>query len=249
MKLAVWAIATQTLAQSFMRYDTSECIGVWGPSEYLGEKASLSVEIKPHVASGSVAVAIFNSNDRFDILASAVQNDYIICSPEDVAAKTCRESELGKFHLKTNTSRIINEIMSWQLLQNASNSNTAKDVYKLTPSKLVFNVNSTGFYCIFLAAQGFKDSVDFDSVFVVKNPYGLLPALFYPALPFYLTFSILYTIVGIGWMTLSFLYWKDLLPIQHYVSAVIAFLIVEMAFNYGFFSDYNNKGTICIKID
>ncbi len=31
---------------------------------------------------------------------------------------------------------------------------------------------------------------------------------------------------------------------QHYITAVIAFLIVEMAFNYGFFEDYNTTGVV-----
>jgi hypothetical protein len=33
--------------------------------------------------------------------------------------------------------------------------------------------------------------------------------------------------------------------IQHFVSAVIMFLIIEMAFNYGFFQNYNANGYIC----
>lgn len=41
---------------------------------------------------------------------------------------------------------------------------------------------------------------------------------------------------------MSFKSWKDLLPIQHYVSGVIAFLLIEMAFNYGFYANYNETG-------
>jgi hypothetical protein len=43
-------------------------------------------------------------------------------------------------------------------------------------------------------------------------------------------------------MYVSFKSWKDLLPIQHYVSGVIAFLLIEMAFNYGFYANYNETG-------
>lgn len=52
----------------------------------------------------------------------------------------------------------------------------------------------------------------------------------------------MYLVFGSVWMILSFKYWKDLLPLQHFVSAVIAFLLVEMSFNYAFYEKYNETG-------
>jgi chromate transport protein ChrA len=83
---------------------------------------------------------------------------------------------------------------------------------------------------------------DFDLRVDWVNPYGKLPAIFYPALVFFSTLSTIYLLFGVGWMYGSYKHWKDLLPIQHYVSAVIAFLLVEMAFNYGFYENYNENG-------
>ncbi|RKO92705.1 lung seven transmembrane receptor-domain-containing protein, partial [Blyttiomyces helicus] len=57
--------------------------------------------------------------------------------------------------------------------------------------------------------------------------------------------SVIYLIIGVGWMVVSFIHWRDLLPIQHYVSGVTIFLTLEMAFNYGYFEDFNHWGRSC----
>eukprot|EP00842_Homolaphlyctis_polyrhiza_P005984 jgi/Hompol1/6387/HPOL_000771-RA len=106
-----------------------------------------------------------------------------------------------------------------------------------------YNITRTGYYCIYIATNLEKDldySIDID----FTNPYGKLPGFFRPALVFYGFISMAYLVVGVVWMALSFRYWKDLLPIQHYVSGVIAFLILEMAFNYGLYEDFNETGRV-----
>ncbi|CAJ0914533.1 9080_t:CDS:2, partial [Entrophospora sp. SA101] len=48
------------------------------------------------------------------------------------------------------------------------------------------------------------------------NPYGELPASDYPKLPFYGSLSLTYLVIGLLWMTLSILHWRDILPVQEY---------------------------------
>ncbi|KAI8901290.1 lung seven transmembrane receptor-domain-containing protein [Globomyces pollinis-pini] len=110
--------------------------------------------------------------------------------------------------------------------------------------KIKYNVEVSSLYCIYISSSTQEDVRDFTTNFILTNPYGLLPAIFYPSLPFYATMSVLYSIIGVSWMIVSFMHWRQLLPIQHYVSGVIAFLVVEMAFNYGFFENYNETGEI-----
>jgi hypothetical protein len=103
---------------------------------------------------------------------------------------------------------------------------------------------TSGFYCIFVGSENSVGKIDFETHFIVNNRYGKLPAIFYPALPFFSLLSIIYSIYAVVWLYLSFQHWKSLLPIQNYVSGVITFLVVEMAFNYEFFNSYNRNGSI-----
>ncbi|CAG8724693.1 422_t:CDS:10, partial [Dentiscutata erythropus] len=105
----------------------------------------------------------------------------------------------------------------------------------------IYHVNKTGFYCV--AAFSFEDRVgDFMIRIDWRNPYGELPASDYPKLPFYGLLSLVYLVIGVIWMTLSIIHWRDILPIQNYISSVILFLMLEMAFNWGYWENYNNYG-------
>ncbi|KAL5034175.1 hypothetical protein RTP6_002039 [Batrachochytrium dendrobatidis] len=112
---------------------------------------------------------------------------------------------------------------------------------------IVYNVAESGMYCVLMLTEQKKDQDYYLSV-VMNGPYGLLPGMFYPAWIFYGVISMAYLILGIVWMSLSFKYWKDILPIQHFVSGVIAFLIIEMAFNFGMYDNYNNTGVVSIPL-
>ncbi|KAH9273730.1 hypothetical protein BASA83_004064 [Batrachochytrium salamandrivorans] len=110
-----------------------------------------------------------------------------------------------------------------------------------------YEVPVAGMYCVLMLTQQQKD-VDYNVEIIMAEPYGLLPGLFYPALIFYGVISMAYLLVGIIWMSLSFRYWADLLPIQHFVSGVIAFLIIEMALNFGLYDSYNSSGVVSVAL-
>ena len=159
----------------------------------------------------------------------------MICSELLVIEGFCNSTQIGTI-LANKTSlhaQLLNDKVEWGAATND------------TLLKFKYQVNETGFYCTLIMGVDVKEPRDFTSTALVKNPYGLLDGYLYPALPFYRTMSVIYSIIGIGWMTVSFLYWKDLLPIQHYVSFVIAIIVTEMAINYGFFESYNQMGTPC----
>ena len=198
------------------------CDGIWGPNDYLGEKASIDFQLTPISATGRISLAIFNIKD----LARLTW-----CQDKEVSSGICNSTELGLIHVNSteSTEDLLHETITW-------------DDANKTTARYVYNVKNTGFYCTVVMAVGLMEPRDFTTTRVVKNPYGLLDAYLYPALPFYRTLSIIYSVIGIGWITLSFLYWKELLLIQHYVSLIILFLVTEMAFNYGFFESYNQTG-------
>lgn len=123
---------------------------------------------------------------------------------------------------------------------NAANNFTARATYK---------VNETGYICVSadVVKHGKTGSVRFDSNAFVGmiewvNPYGRLPASEHPKLTFYGVMSLIYLVLGIVWAVGSFRYWKDILPIQMYISGVLLFLILEMAANYGYLENFNHSG-------
>lgn len=79
--------------------------------------------------------------------------------------------------------------------------------------------------------------VDFENVFE-----GHLPASEYPKIWFYGALACAYTLIGLGWAYLCFRHRRDILPIQHYVSATIIFIVVEMIALSGYYRYLNYSG-------
>lgn len=103
-----------------------------------------------------------------------------------------------------------------------------------------YSVFDPGMYCVeWIFVKGFVSgslTVNF------KNSYGLLPSIFYPGLPFYKILSVVYLILGLLWMAGCFIYWKDILKMQLFISGVFVFLIFESVAHYFLFSHYNQNG-------
>ncbi|CAJ0646865.1 5548_t:CDS:10 [Entrophospora sp. SA101] len=64
------------------------------------------------------------------------------------------------------------------------------------------------------------------------NPYGELPASDYPKLPFYGSLSLTYLVIGLLWMTLSILHWRDILPVQKHSYDGIKMTIIQLISGY-----------------
>jgi Lung seven transmembrane receptor len=237
----IFFLTTVVLSQKFNRYDISQCIGVWNQDTIGGKLSWLEISVEPIAKAGKLAAAVFNFKDRYNIQAEELIHDYKLCSATDVSSGVCNAAELEKFHIKSSVSDIpvLNELISWSGDERVHSNNVSTSIGVF---KFKYQVKETGFYCIFLGSQQSEENVDYKPTFTVSNPYGKLPAIFFPALAFFGVLSIIYTIIGILWVGVCFRHWKDLLTIQHYVSWVIAFLVVEMAFNYGFYENYNATG-------
>lgn len=193
-----------------VRYELLECQGVYGTDSFpRGAQAYLQVAVTPHSSKGSVAIALLNFRDR-EALARTISGNYWICSQRQIDAKACLPTELGKFHVSATPSLpILNEISSWgqdplepspaasvAASPSAIPSPTAAAVPLVekmvkrqtrTPNRLMYrySVNNTGLYCALVGSTQSEPGADYDMKFTAANPYGLLPALFYPALPVY----------------------------------------------------------------
>ncbi|KAJ3300205.1 hypothetical protein HK104_003434 [Borealophlyctis nickersoniae] len=241
---------TETLTPSQIQ----KCQGMWGPKDIPGhsnDNGTFTITFRKVRAPLILSVLVYNYFDQ-DLLEKTDTNRIIVCGDGTaLEAGRCKSDDRGKFLIKTGTphSPIFNPV---EHFTHSVDSANAKDT-----RKLVYSVTDTGFYCVIAVPVAPMDTVDAgepDFVVDVKieNPYGSLPAMDYVKLPVRLremmadmlfgVLSVIYLVIGVVWMVASFLHWRDLLPIQHYVSAVTIFLTTEMAFNYGYYEDYNRWG-------
>lgn len=123
--------------------------------------------------------------------------------------------------------------------------NTPSAITPVSNTNLSFRLTtpSSGYYCVKLLGS-LRSDEDYGLTISFANPYGLLPAIFYPAMRFYQTIALLYLVIGCVWMYSAYKHWHDLLAMQHFVSGVIAFLVLEMAFNYWLYADFNKTGSV-----
>uniref|UniRef100_A0A182MRF5 Transmembrane protein 87A n=1 Tax=Anopheles culicifacies TaxID=139723 RepID=A0A182MRF5_9DIPT len=119
----------------------------------------------------------------------------------------------------------------------------------------VFTVSKDGLYIFILRIEpGDKDGVrangELDmfgeytaSVHVeIKRRSGYLSAVDWPLLPFYGAMCLVYVLLGIVWLTVSFLQWRDLLRIQFWIGGVILLGMLEKAMFYGEYQSINSTG-------
>ncbi|XP_029454493.1 transmembrane protein 87A isoform X2 [Rhinatrema bivittatum] len=76
----------------------------------------------------------------------------------------------------------------------------------------------------------------------VKGPYDYLTLGEYPLMIFFMVMCIVYVLFGVLWLAWSACYWRDLLRIQFWISAVIFLGMLEKAVFYAEFQNIRYKG-------
>ncbi|CAG8587926.1 5834_t:CDS:2 [Ambispora leptoticha] len=181
------------------------------------------------IPTGNVAVAFFESADASKLGYTDEEGiTYLTCTDLARSMEYCNDTE-GGFILPDKDRGTIDAKTF-----NFTNNETT----------YTYKVQKTGFYCV--TAKKVKN-VENDSTFTAiidwRNPYGELPGSDYPKLPFYGLLSLVYLVIGVVWMSLSIMHWREILPVQNYISGVILFLMIEMAFNWGYWENYNAYGS------
>ncbi|KAM0745675.1 hypothetical protein T439DRAFT_307608 [Meredithblackwellia eburnea MCA 4105] len=170
-----------------------------------------------------------------------------ICTLSAMEANLCTEDNLGKFittpaELPSNSS-IFTASVRFDPVASAPLSESDKE---LGTGPYRYSVSKTGYYCIGTVPvtldggylnTSFTGVVDFENVFP-----GLLPAGEYPKILFYFVLTLAYLGIGVWWGILCFIHRSDLLPIQHYISATVVFLIFEMFTIYKYYNYLNTVG-------
>ncbi|KAI8812566.1 lung seven transmembrane receptor-domain-containing protein [Cladochytrium replicatum] len=181
-----------------------------------------------------VAVVIYNFLDQ-GALADSQTKRYSLCGSAAEGRASCAPEDEGKFWTNksvTLRSQILNTVRRFG--SNVTNADLA--------IKTTYIVEETGFYCAIVYPLKGPMASEYLASLTYSNPYGLLSATDYPNMPFYGFLSITYLIIGVVWLWKCFLSWRDLLALQNYCTGVIFFLMLEMAFNYGYLENYNLEG-------
>lgn len=201
-------------------------------------------------ATGQVAMVIFEWSDLNKIgkVDPSTGDMIYLCDASAVNDGLCTSTQQGRFLLNTENgttdgTSIYSEGISFlqsspAVGNNDNNNDTLNGLSDAHPVK--YTVNSTGYYCVSVAPVGNTAwTAHYDAVVEFRNAYGELPGSDYPKLLFYGALSIIYLIIGALWIVVCAMQWKELLPIQNYLSGIIVFTMIEMAFNWGYY-DYLN---------
>ena len=109
------------------------------------------------------------------------------------------------------------------------------------------SVKRSGVYVVLMATcdpfsspikiQGFAESMD---------PYGYLPADLFGNLPFFGMLSCAYVLLGIGWLIVCFTHSSELLPLQLWITAVLALGMIETTLLFLHYLTWNDYGNASI---
>ncbi|KAF9309680.1 hypothetical protein BG003_009456, partial [Podila horticola] len=185
-------------------------------------------------SQGNAVVVVFDWNDKGLIgkRDNVTGETLYICDTVALKAQVCSEADKGKAIIDTSVaSSVQSQVLNFEIEKEEG------DQFFYYP------IQKTGFYCIkaWPVMVNEKETI-YEGHVRFNNHHGALAGSDYPKLPFYGALSLTYAVIGIAWMVLCAKHWREILTVQHFISGVIFFLMVEMAFNWGFWENYNESG-------
>ncbi|KAM1392412.1 hypothetical protein ACFX2I_019991 [Malus domestica] len=217
-------IAATLSARSYIRFEN---ITFWR-SKDAAEKLS---DMKH--STGLIQVIIFEADDRNNIGGSAYggQRD-ICCSPDLAKMEGCKQGEVIRRPSATDNK--------WPIVLNVRFSGNYLHTNMGYQEILI---PKTGMYNLFFVACDPKlKGVTMSGKTLWKNPDGYLPGRMAPLMKFYVFMSLAYVLLGIIWFTQYVRFWKDILQLQHCITAVIALGLFEMILWYCDYDNFNSTG-------
>lgn len=172
---------------------------------------------------------------------------------EDEAINVIENNTIYKVDSPDTIYQCTNHIELQQMVIESSNPVSPKNTDESAYQKLnaphsdtkrsVLKVTKDGFYILSIHIHSQNEGNFVATVHIeMKGKYGYLSAANWYLLPFYGTMCVLYVIMGITWLTVSFLQWRDLLRIQFWIGGVIFLGMLEVATFYAEYSNFNSTG-------
>ncbi|KAK4377119.1 hypothetical protein RND71_003415 [Anisodus tanguticus] len=183
--------------------------------------------------SGLVQIIIFEAADRDSIGGSPYGGQRSICCTTDLSKlEGCKQGEV----IRTPSATDAN----WPMVLNVNfrgrqlSAQLKKEVY----------IKKTGMYNLFFIScdpklKGMKVS----GRTVWKNPDGYLPGRMSTLMKFYAIMTVAYILLAAIWCLQYVKHRQDVLPLQYYITGVIALGLLEMIFWYFDYAYFNNTGT------
>lgn len=150
-----------------------------------------------------------------------------ICDAEAVQLDLCTSDTFGEYLLAPNATEA------------SRNKIITQAVRPKSPERQAINyaIVRTGYYCIITTGLG---DFPYTAVVEFRNAYGELSGAQIAKLPFYGGITVVYAVIGFLWAFLYVQRRNDILPVQNYITATIAVLVVEMAMTWAYY-DYQNR--------
>ena len=105
-------------------------------------------------------------------------------------------------------------------------------------------VKKSGVYVVLMAScDPFSSPVKVDGFAESMDPYGYLPADLFGNLPFYGMLSCAYVVIGIAWLSVCVLHSAELLPLQMWITAVLALGMIETTVLFMHYLTWNDYGS------
>ncbi|MCO5578092.1 hypothetical protein L7F22_031930 [Adiantum nelumboides] len=183
-------------------------------------------------SSGLVQAILFEASDRERIGGSAYGGRIAICCTPDLAkVEGCKQ---GEVILRPS------ENPNWPLQIPISFKGNSREV-----SMQVENVNitKTGMYNLyFIFCDPQLKGLVIDGTTRWKNPSGYLPGRMAPLMTFYGLMSLAYLVLGVAWISQYMRYWRDILALQNYLTAIITLGMFEVTLWYFEYANFNVTG-------
>ncbi|KAJ7103331.1 lung seven transmembrane receptor-domain-containing protein [Mycena belliarum] len=126
------------------------------------------------------------------------------------------------------------------------NSNASPDGLYSYAGPIHYSVRKTGYYCVAMVPmtlQRDEEHATYQGLVFFQNKFdGKLPAADYPKVNFYFVMFLVYAAFGCAWGWLCYSHVHELLPIQYYLSGLVALVIIEMVANWAYYRYLNAHG-------
>lgn len=177
-----------------------------------------------------------------------------VCTLDAIAQSLCSKTDLGKFIISPLPPDLKRESLNiWTTrvkLEAKTRANSSDSSSPMTIAPYRYNVTKTGYYCVGavpltvgLPSAGNTTYSTYTGVVAFENVFkGNLPAGEYPKVAFYGFLAIVYLLLGMLWGYNCYRHRSEILPVQHYISASILFLIIELTAVFGYYKYLNDFG-------
>ncbi|KAJ1922682.1 hypothetical protein IWQ60_006372 [Tieghemiomyces parasiticus] len=182
-----------------------------------------------------VSVVVFNWLDQYHLGVPNPLNNNLtkvyVCTDDAIELGLCDRTTYGQM-LVDDPNGLASPMISRYIDLAQTDAGGLEDI-------ISYPVSETGIYCVDVLGNGgqFRGEVQW------INPYGSLPAIDYPKILFYGLLTLTYLLVTLWWAVGTIRYWREILPMQNYLSLLLLCLLVDYAVEFWFNQHYNAHGT------